>query len=130
MKPIGANMGVGARAFEGAAAVRGALQRRGAVSHSDAGDETGCGKDVLARVIHPRSGRKGDFIAINCGAIPDSPRRLLTELENAEAACSVRFASTIGQVYATPKTRPGPAALRPMRCTHASLKRRSLDDAP
>jgi len=32
--------------------------------------ETGVGKDVLARQIHAWSGRKGDFLAVNCPGIP------------------------------------------------------------
>ncbi len=32
--------------------------------------ETGVGKEVYARAMHAASGRKGDFIAINCGALP------------------------------------------------------------
>lgn len=33
--------------------------------------ESGVGKDVLASYIHSKSGRTGDFVKINCGAIPD-----------------------------------------------------------
>lgn len=34
--------------------------------------ESGTGKEVFAREIHHNSGRKGDFIAINCSAIPSN----------------------------------------------------------
>jgi DNA-binding NtrC family response regulator len=34
--------------------------------------ETGTGKDVLSNEVHQASGRKGQFVAVDCGAIPDS----------------------------------------------------------
>ncbi|NOX67764.1 MAG: sigma-54-dependent Fis family transcriptional regulator [Gammaproteobacteria bacterium] len=34
--------------------------------------ESGTGKEVVARRIHEQSARKGMFVAINCGAIPDN----------------------------------------------------------
>lgn len=33
---------------------------------------TGCGKEVVARQLHLASGRRGEFVAINCGALPES----------------------------------------------------------
>jgi len=33
--------------------------------------ESGTGKEVIARQIHEQSGQRGEFVAINCGAIPD-----------------------------------------------------------
>lgn len=33
--------------------------------------ESGVGKDVMANYIHAQSGRTGEFIKINCGAIPE-----------------------------------------------------------
>ncbi|HEY8607270.1 MAG TPA: sigma-54 dependent transcriptional regulator [Noviherbaspirillum sp.] len=34
--------------------------------------QTGTGKEVVARQLHAASGRKGAFVAINCGALPES----------------------------------------------------------
>jgi transcriptional regulator with PAS, ATPase and Fis domain len=32
--------------------------------------ETGVGKEIYARAVHQASGRRGDFVPINCGALP------------------------------------------------------------
>ncbi len=33
--------------------------------------ETGCGKDLVAKAIHEYSGKRGDYVPVNCGAIPE-----------------------------------------------------------
>ena len=40
--------------------------------------QTGTGKELVARLLHERSGRRGAFVPVNCGAIP--PELMETEL--------------------------------------------------
>lgn len=56
--------------------------------------ESGCGKEVAARAVHALSGRSGPFVAVNCGAIPET------------LAESLLFGNLAG-VFTGAVTRPG-----------------------
>jgi len=61
--------------------------------------ETGVGKEVIARAIHTLSQRSGPFVAVNCGAIPES----LVESElfgHRKGAFSGALADRVGFVQA------------------------------
>jgi DNA-binding NtrC family response regulator len=57
--------------------------------------ETGSGKDILAKYIHATSARKGNFVHINCAALPD--QLIESELFGVEA----------GAYTGATKSRPG-----------------------
>lgn len=56
------------------------------------GGETGTGKELVARHIHLLSGRKGPFLAVNCGAVSDQPAK--SELFGHEAGS---FTGAVGK---------------------------------
>jgi transcriptional regulator with GAF, ATPase, and Fis domain len=57
--------------------------------------ETGTGKEVMARFIHERSGRRGQFVPLNCGALPR------------ELAAAELFGHTRGAFSGAAQARPG-----------------------
>jgi transcriptional regulator with GAF, ATPase, and Fis domain len=64
--------------------------------------ETGTGKEVAARAVHGLSGRKGRFVAVNCGALP----RDLVEAElfgHRQGAFSGATESRVGLVRSADK---------------------------
>jgi len=80
-------------------ALRGDLDEAGRVAASDApillGGETGTGKELTARLLHDLSGRRGPFVAINCGALT----RTLVESE--------LFGHVAGAFSGAARDRPG-----------------------
>jgi transcriptional regulator with GAF, ATPase, and Fis domain len=67
----------GARLVGDSPAFRAALRLMDAAARVDSAvlitGESGTGKEELARALHARSGRaRGPFVAVNCGAIPES----------------------------------------------------------
>jgi transcriptional regulator with GAF, ATPase, and Fis domain len=51
--------------------VRDLIREIGPLPHSVLlGGETGTGKEVVARALHEASGRRGELVSVNCGALP------------------------------------------------------------
>ncbi len=88
---IPALIGISAQAAE----LRARLQRLAALpSNVLLLGETGTGKEIAAHALHDRSGRKGKFIDVNCGAVPAA---LLESL----------FFGQIAGAYTDAKSSPG-----------------------
>ena len=66
----------GGRIVARSSSMREVVAKAEAVARSDISvvitGETGTGKELIARYIHELSGRKGDFIAVNCASVPET----------------------------------------------------------
>jgi transcriptional regulator with GAF, ATPase, and Fis domain len=74
-------------------------ERAGSIASSDLPalivGETGTGKEVMARFIHDHSGRRGQFVPLNCGALPR------------DLAAAELFGHTRGAFSGAGQARPG-----------------------